>query len=61
MEGHVILDITNVEKFAMLLLALFTILFGILPWIALDMMSDWTNQMFDSVILPILGGFEGGA
>ncbi len=61
MEGHAIPDITNAEKFAMIVLAMFTILFGILPWIALDMMSDWTHQIFDSVILPILGGFEGGA
>ncbi len=26
----------------MLLLAGFTILFGIMPWIFLDMMSEWT-------------------
>jgi len=42
LHGEPVPDIDNSEKFAMLLLAGFTILFGIMPWIFLDMMSEWT-------------------
>ena len=51
MVGHPIPDISNSEKFAMLIMAFFTILFGIMPWIGLDMMDDWTKQIFDGLII----------
>ena len=40
----------------MLILAAFTILFGIMPWIALDMMNGWTVAFFETLLVPILGG-----
>ena len=49
MEGKPIPDISDMEKVAMLILAGFTILFGIFPAIALDMMSDWTVTMFQTL------------
>ncbi len=61
LHGESVPDIANPEKLAMLILALFTIVFGVMPWIALDMMHDWTIQIFEGLILPILGGFNGGA
>ncbi|NCG00486.1 MAG: NADH-quinone oxidoreductase subunit M [Euryarchaeota archaeon] len=61
LDGEPIPDIANPEKLAMIILALFTIVFGVMPWIALDMMHDWTIQIFEGLILPILGGFNGGA
>ena len=50
MIGKPIPDISDSEKFAMLILAFFTILFGIMPWIGLDMMDDWTKQFFEGLI-----------
>jgi len=44
------------EKIAMFILAVATILFGILPFIALDMMNAWTIETFTKVIIPALGG-----
>jgi len=35
----------------MLIMALFTILFGVMPWIGLDMMDDWTKQAFEGLIM----------
>ena len=61
LHGEPVPDIANPEKLAMIILAFFTILFGVMPWIALDMMHDWTIQIFEGLILPILGGFNGGA
>ena len=49
--GKPIPDISNSEKFAMLIMALFTILFGVMPWIGLDMMDDWTKQAFEGLIM----------
>jgi NADH-quinone oxidoreductase subunit M len=43
LHGDPVPDIDNSEKIAMLLLAGFTILFGIMPWIFLDMMDMWTR------------------
>ena len=40
----------------MLIMAFFTILFGIMPWIGLDMMDDWTKQIFDGLIIFGKGG-----
>ena len=61
LHGEPAPDIANPEKLAMLILAFFTIVFGVMPWIALDMMHDWTVQIFEGLILPILGEFSGGA
>ena len=61
LDGLPVPDIANPEKLAMLILALFTIVFGVMPWIALDMMHDWTIQIFEGLILPVLGDFNGGA
>ena len=44
LHGEPVPDIDNSEKLAMLLLAGFTILFGIMPWIFLDMMDIWTQN-----------------
>jgi hypothetical protein len=44
----------------MFVLAMFTILFGVMPWIALDMMNDWTIQIFEGLIMQVLGNFSGG-
>ena len=44
LHGEPVPDIDNTEKIAMLLLAAFTILFGIMPWIFLDMMDMWTRD-----------------
>jgi hypothetical protein len=43
----------------MLILAAFTILFGILPWIGLDMMDSYCRVFFDTMITN--GIFKGGA
>ena len=44
LHGEPVPDIDNSEKIAMLLLAAFTILFGVMPWIFLDMMDMWTRS-----------------
>ena len=44
LHGESVPDIDNPEKLAMLLLAAFTIVFGIMPWIFLDMMDMWTRD-----------------
>ncbi len=44
LHGEPVPDIANSEKLAMLLLAGFTILFGVMPWIFLDMMDMWTQN-----------------
>ena len=49
-------DIADSEKFAMIVMAVFTILFGIMPWIALDMMHGWTVAFFENLLIPALGG-----
>ena len=60
LHGEPVPDLASPEKLAMLILAAFTILFGVMPWIGLDMMHDWTKQIFEGLILPILGDFNGG-
>ena len=61
LHGEPVPDLASPEKLAMLVLAAFTILFGVMPWIGLDMMHDWTKQIFEGLIMPILGDFNGGA
>jgi hypothetical protein len=43
----------------MLILAAFTILFGVMPWIGLDMMDDYCRTFFEHMISN--GIFKGGA
>ena len=56
LKGEPVPDISDSEKVAMLIMAAFTILFGIMPWIALDMMNGWTVAFFETLLIPILGG-----
>ncbi len=56
LHGEAVPDISDAEKGAMLIMAAFTILFGVMPWIALDMMHDWTLDFFDAFLIPILTG-----
>lgn len=56
LHGAPVPDIADSEKFAMIIMAVFTILFGVMPWIALDMMNGWTVGFFNSLLIPILGG-----
>ena len=56
LHGHAVPDITNAEKWAMVIMAAFTILFGVMPWIALDMMNGWTVAFFETLLIPILNG-----
>lgn len=56
LKGGPVPDISDSEKVAMLIMAAFTILFGVMPWIALDMMNGWTVAFFETLLIPILGG-----
>ena len=56
LHGAPVPDIADSEKVAMIIMAVFTILFGVMPWIALDMMNGWTVGFFNSLLIPILGG-----
>ena len=60
LHGEPVPDITDSEKLAMIIMAVFTILFGVMPWIGLDMMNDWTIQTFEGLIANTIGG-QGGA
>ena len=59
LHGDIVPDISNEEKIAMLILAAFTILFGVMPWIGLDMMDDYCRTFFEHMISN--GIFKGGA
>jgi len=56
LQGQPVPDITDAEKWAMVIMAAFTILFGVMPWIALDMMNGWTVAFFETLLIPILTG-----
>lgn len=56
LHGAPVPDIADSEKLAMLIMAVFTILFGVMPWIALNMMNGWTVGIFNALLIPILGG-----
>ena len=56
LHGQPVPDISDAEKWAMVIMAAFTILFGVMPWIALDMMNGWTVAFFESLLIPILTG-----
>ena len=59
LKGQPVPDIGDSEKLAMIILAVFTILFGVMPWIALDMMNGWTTAFFHDLLIPALN--RGGA
>jgi NADH:ubiquinone oxidoreductase subunit 4 (subunit M) len=42
-------DLTMPENIGMIILAFFTVLFGVFPFIALGMMDDWTVAFFEGV------------
>ena len=56
LNGEPVPDIADSEKISMVIMAAFTILFGIMPWIALDMMNGWTVAFFEQLLIPILNG-----
>jgi NADH-quinone oxidoreductase subunit M len=56
LHGEPVPDIADSEKISMVIMAAFTILFGIMPWIALDMMNGWTVAFFEQLLIPILNG-----
>ena len=56
LKGQPVPDIGDAEKLAMVIMAAFTILFGVMPWIALDMMNGWTVAFFETLLIPILTG-----
>jgi len=56
LNGQPVPDITDAEKWAMVIMAAFTILFGVMPWIALEMMNGWTVAFFETLLIPILTG-----
>ena len=56
LHGEAVPDISDSEKFAMIVMAVFTILFGVMPWIALDMMHGWTVTFFETILAPSIGG-----
>ena len=49
LHGETPPDITLSENIGMIILAIFTVLFGVFPFIALGMMDDWTVAFFQGV------------
>ncbi len=49
LHGETPPDITLPENIGMIILAIFTVLFGVFPFIALGMMDDWTVEFFKGV------------
>jgi NADH-quinone oxidoreductase subunit M len=49
LNGETPPDITMPENIGMIILAVFTVIFGIFPFIALGMMDDWTVALFEGV------------
>ena len=49
LHGETPPDITLSENIGMIILAIFTVLFGVFPFIALAMMDDWTVEFFKGV------------
>ena len=56
LHGETPPDISGHENVAMLILVLLIVLFGVMPFIALDMMNSWTNNLFEMVFAQ-----QGGA
>ena len=49
LHGETPPDITLSENIGMIILAIFTVLFGVFPFIALGVMDDWTVEFFKGV------------
>ncbi len=49
LKGQTPPDVTTHENIGMFILAIFTVIFGIFPFIALGMMDDWTIALFEGV------------
>jgi len=49
LHGETPPDITTSENIGMIILAFFTVLFGIFPFIALGMMDQWTVAFFEAI------------
>ncbi|CAI8162308.1 MAG: NAD(P)H-quinone oxidoreductase chain 4 1 [Methanobacteriota archaeon] len=49
LHGEVPPDITLPENIGMIILAIFTVIFGIFPFIILGMMDQWTVELFEGV------------
>ena len=48
-------DISMWEVSGMMLLAMLTVLFGVLPWIFFDMMTGYAFGLFDGILLNVIG------
>lgn len=51
LHGETPPDITLPENIGMIILAIFTVIFGIFPFIALGIMGDWTEVFFSTVLI----------
>ena len=51
LHGETPPDITLPENIGMIILAIFTVIFGIFPFIALGIMGDWTEVFFRTVLI----------
>ena len=51
LHGETPPDITLPENIGMIILAIFTVIFGIFPFIALGIMGDWTEVFFRAVLI----------
>ena len=49
-------DVSKWESTGMMLLALLTVLFGVLPWIFFSMMTGYAYGLFDGILLNVIGG-----
>ncbi|HIA39419.1 MAG: dehydrogenase [Methanobacteriota archaeon] len=49
-------DISMWEVSGMMLLAMLTVLFGVLPWIFFDMMTGYAFGLFDGILLNVITG-----
>ena len=49
LHGETPPDISGHENVALFLLALLIVLFGVMPFIALDMMNSWSNTLVEMV------------
>ena len=47
-------DIDKTENIGMLIMAVLTVLFGILPFIMFDMMSAYSSQVFDTILKVVM-------
>jgi NADH:ubiquinone oxidoreductase subunit 4 (subunit M) len=56
LHGETPPDVSGHENIAMFLLVLLIVLFGVMPFIALDMMNSWATNLFEMVFAQ-----QGGA